>query len=619
MEGHKRGRPKKYATEEERAAHLAEYQKAYKKRKAQHRVFERLGDERAIHYAKQGKHSMKEIGGVGHRLVDELNEIQEREQLWKELSGIQVGLYSDKKKKTKTTLVLGPNGARPPKPTHVQSNPFEKKTTPEELKASEELQKKRNASYVDAYNAYVIDGRKGSLVKDEDGFTIYQPPVSKPKAKGRVAKLVNPPQPKKEEVKESSIDVAKKQLDTAQANIGTKFTIDLASLNIIGRNYIMDHLGPFLESFLESINYADHWVTLFKYSSERTRLRPLDEETKDQLHHQLVEEGLVTPGTIEYEDPFESGGNYFPYLIESLSSISFVNLKHFNIKGEAIGKGLRTLPKAKRHILADILADNDLSEDVVARLNKSLSRLARNKKQEGKFWAYVLTIPTINLERQMIFRQMDHRTTSIIEGDNCLIYACKMAGIDEDRLNHMRNIIKIRAFSLAKIETIANEVSIRFTIINEEGRVVEKGPLDGTPISLLLYKEHYMLNERIAISPCYIKHRYDIDRSKQTRYWTPQERLLTRGSSGGTFTKGTKPSYKLLKVLKTIFEVGGFKEIRYGDYMTYNSTLYASKLKEVVNLEYDAKYCCRLKGPYDPYRRTTQIDDVFDGEAEAPL
>jgi len=79
MEGHKRGRPKKYATEEERAAHLAEYQKAYNKKRARHRVFERLGDERAIHYAQQGKQSMKEIGGVGHRLVDELNEIQERE------------------------------------------------------------------------------------------------------------------------------------------------------------------------------------------------------------------------------------------------------------------------------------------------------------------------------------------------------------------------------------------------------------------------------------------------------------------------------------------------------------------------------------------------------------
>ena len=511
MEEPKRGRPKVYKTEKERAAHRAEYQKAYRKRKA----------------LEQSEEASRQA------------EKSETDRLWDELNGIQVGLYSDTPKKSS---------------------------------------KRRHQS---------------SIIKESS---------------------------KRSSQSESTVDAAKKQLEIAQANIGSKFTIDLTSLDIDGRNYMMEHLGPFLESFLQSINYSDQWVTLFKYSSERTRLRPLDEETKEQLHHQLVEEGLVTPGTVEYEDPFESGGHYFPYLIESLSSISFVNLKRFNIKGEAIGKGLRTLPKAKRHILADILSSNDLNDDVIARLNRSLSRVARNKKQEGRFWAYVLTIPGLNLERQMIFNRMDRRAASVIEGDNCLIYACKMAGIDENRLNHMRNVIKIRAFSLAKLEKIAEETSIRFTVINGDSKVSHSGPLNGTPISLLLFNDHYMLNERIAVSPYYIKHRYDIEHSKQTKYWSLNEKQLTRGTSGSSYVKGTKTSYKLLKVLKTIFEVGGFKEIRYGDYMTYNSTLYASKLKEVVNLEYEARYCCKLKGPYGQWgARSETMNDDFDGIETMPL
>ena len=205
-------------------------------------------------------------------------------------------------------------------------------------------------------------------------------------------------------------------------------------------------------------------------------------------------------------------------------------------------------------------------------------------------------IPHINLERQMIFNTINAKTTEAIEGDNCLIYACKMAGVPETKLNHMRNVIKIRSFSLAKLGVIADECEIRFSVIDGDSKTFCVGPINGTPINLLLYEGHYMLNERIPISPFFIKHHNEIIRSHQTRWWTMEEKLRTKGKrANGDFVKPEKKDFKLITVLKAIFSVGGFKEIRYGDYMTYASSLYASKLKAMVDLEYDPRYCCKLK------------------------
>jgi len=405
------------------------------------------------------------------------------------------------------------------------------------------------------------------------------------------------------------------QINEAYKGLRGGFAILFNRLDPIGIEHMKRNLGAILEKFIKGIDYSDKWVAIYQYGNEMSRIRPIDEITSAQLYNQLFEEGFLQPGTVEYSDPFESGGQFIPYFIETLNSIRFVNLRYHNLDGSELSPVLKKLTSFNMKLLKESNADAVLEPNQLTMITESLKRNSKNKRREGRFWPWKLTIPHINLERYMIFNSIDQKTAHIIEGDNCLIYACKMAGVDEAKLNHMRNVIKIRSFSLAKLKIIAEECQLSFTVVDGSNyKAFHIG--SGSPINLLLYEGHYMLNERVPISPYFIEHCSEIMRSHQTRWWTMNEKLLTRCQKpSGEYVKpqtaATRPlhsegpsehqspsgtDHKLITVLKAIFKVGGFKEIRYGDFMTYSSTLYASKLKGLVNLNYEPRYCCRLKG-----------------------
>jgi len=155
----------------------------------------------------------------------------------------------------------------------------------------------------------------------------------------------------------------------------------------------------------------------------------------------------------------------------------------------------------------------------------------------------------------MIFQSINERSVKAIEWDNCLIYACKMAGVDEVKLNHMRNIIKIRSFNLAKLSIIADECELSFTVVDGSSSKSFKIGSGGTHISLLLYEGHYMINERIPVSPYFIQHASEVMRSHHTRFWTAEEKRAVCGRKpSGEFINGTKRDHKLITVLKNIFK-----------------------------------------------------------------
>ena len=395
-----------------------------------------------------------------------------------------------------------------------------------------------------------------------------------------------------------SVKSAVDQLTYAHRNLSSGFSIRFDQLDPEGIEHMRRNLGKLLNRFIKSIDYSDKWVAIYQYGSETSRIRPIDEITSAQLYNQLFDEGFIDPGTVEYIDPFESGGAFIPYLIDTLNSLKFVNLKYHKLDGSALASVTKKLSPFTKRNLHSALIQNDLKLDEasLAKLEAALSRKSTNNRREGRFWPYKLTIPCCNLERQMIFSTIDRKSVQAIEGDNCLIYACKMAGISESKLNHMRDVIRIRTFSLAKVTEIATECELKFTIHDDKGKIHRIGPENGTPIDLLLFDGHYMINDRIPISPFYVKHASEILRDHKTRWWTLSEKLRCRGRNNvGDFVKPRKDDFKLITVLRAIFSVGGFKEIRYGDYMTFSSTLYASKLKSMINLSYEPRYCCRLK------------------------
>jgi len=410
---------------------------------------------------------------------------------------------------------------------------------------------------------------------------------------------------------------AKTQIQNAYKNLKKGFTI---SFNDKAEEYLKDHFGRLMDKFLKSINYSDQWVAVYQFQGDQFRLKPIDEETKDNLYAQLRDEGFMDNmrETIDYIDPFESGGSFIPYQFDTINSIKFVNLRLNKINGDELGGTIKRSTTKMRSILAHVLA-GELNEDVINRLNKTILRTTKNKKNEGRFWPYTLTIPNINLERQMIFNCINERTAKLIDRDNCLIYACKMAGMDEDLLDYMRGIIMIRSFSVERLHKIASETNIRFIVSYENGRTLtieSKNEDEKKELRLLLYKEHYMINEKVPVSQYFIRHRDEIMKSKQTRFWSIEEKMNTKGrNADGAYVKGTKKDHKLLSILKAIFDVNGFKEIRYGDYMTYSSSLYKSNLFSLSKLNYEPKYCCKLKAPIrsqcdDTLRVLCEADDI---------
>ena len=151
----------------------------------------------------------------------------------------------------------------------------------------------------------------------------------------------------------------------------------------------------------------------------------------------------------------------------------------------------------------------------------------------------------------MIFNKVDKNTAEKMTRDNCFTYACIQSGLlNEDQINHLREIIRVRSFPQSKIQIIANELNIIFKVnicyINEETHnksftytpdaASTRGFLRGTQeeaqsaeeneqntetlkqINLLLIDGHYMLNEYLNMSSFFIEHYEEI--IKMCPSWT---------------------------------------------------------------------------------------------------
>ena len=168
----------------------------------------------------------------------------------------------------------------------------------------------------------------------------------------------------------------------------------------------------------------------------------------------------------------------------------------------------------------------------------------------------------------------------------------------------MLDTIKAKHFSLSKLKDIADLTGVTFLVEEKDGRKHKQGDGQGVIIPLLLYEKHYMLNERIKVSPYYIKHFEEINTDKNASKWPLERRQLidhVRTKNGKQYYATSLPDYPLKLVLRTIFECNGFEPIKMGDYLTYATTLYRYKLDPIDDLEYNPKFCCRLKGPKPKY------------------
>jgi hypothetical protein len=169
----------------------------------------------------------------------------------------------------------------------------------------------------------------------------------------------------------------------------------------------------------------------------------------------------------------------------------------------------------------------------------------------------------------MIFNQIDERTAKISCEDNCIIWACKMGGVDQETIDHMKYVIKTRYLPQSSLKIIAKECKIEFRVRLENKKLKTYKP-DEEPkfiLNLLLIDGHYMINEEVRIAPYFINH-YDaiMNHAKLSKWTFPEKQLIHYYDVKKDVFEmlvRTDPVKKIVKALKVSDYL---KSIHHGDY-----------------------------------------------------
>ena len=378
-----------------------------------------------------------------------------------------------------------------------------------------------------------------------------------------VASLMNMPLDTKPSINKQTRQtnsIAKQMLGLASSKIRTKNRKPIKSIDFDTtimkteqeRNYFFENLPDVIYKLLNSINFnTSHWTVYYKYDTN-WKTRTLDSITEQYLRDQVkkdLQEHLY--------DFFEYGSDYdfFPVMIQKLTQIRFINIDQTN---PPHGSGRR--------------------------------------KHEGKFWRWLLKgFPEINLDRFMIFDKLDKHAVDMIQRDNCFIYACQMAGLNDDLINDMRYSIHKHSMTRQDLTTIARTHDLKIHI-KEPGRSYYINPSGSILVRLVLMRNHYMIDEKVSVSSYYILHKKEIMTDRVTRYWSRENKMRIIGiDAKGYYLKSPTNQFSLRKVITALFQVDAFKPITMNDYRAYASLVCFENIDPIRSLEYDDRYCCKLK------------------------
>jgi hypothetical protein len=336
-----------------------------------------------------------------------------------------------------------------------------------------------------------------------------------------VVNVIGPSNMKKKYPTGSYYKIANDMLHNAYDSLKNNrrsISFDIAHLpNETEREYFYARLDTFFEEIISTRTVNEKYLLVFEYhdQSNRTHIdrKLLTDDTVMDIRRQIME------GKFGFRTDHSNTDVYFRRSGESRS----------------------------------IIVRQALDRLTIIDLNNNMNNPIR-KLHEGSFWKW-LNMSNINLERYMIFKKLSRRERDMIGNDNCLIYALRQTNkFEESLLDRMREVIKCDAFPITKLRKISIEFDISLTIINydlERPRKEYYWAGNHDPIELLLYKGHYMLNEKVKDIP-------------------------------------------LVNLLKQLFDKDLFKPITIKDI----SRISVPKDINVSDLEYCDKFCCHLKKPY---------------------
>ena len=225
-------------------------------------------------------------------------------------------------------------------------------------------------------------------------------------------------------------------------------------MNDRSKQYFNSHIGVFFNKFIKSIKASEKWVIKYDFK-DSSKTKPLDDQHIASLLGQMKREGYLNEIREEYANIDEAEYDFFTTDINELKQITITKIEDTRTN------------KNKNDIVYQNLINNGASQEVLDNYIATKKTANKNKRlyrtRQGKFWKYTLALP-INLTRYGIYNKITKDTVDEMTKDNCLIYACIQAGVDEDTINHMREIIRVRSFPASKLTKIANECNLSFKV-----------------------------------------------------------------------------------------------------------------------------------------------------------
>ena len=244
------------------------------------------------------------------------------------------------------------------------------------------------------------------------------------------------------------------------------------------------------------------------------------------------------------------------------------------------------------------------------------------RKHKGAFFAFVPTIP-VDLEIYGIYTDIKKSNYK----DNCFIKACIESGVlEKTEIEALRSFIRLREVPRAKMREIADFIKCNFIIrtldeTKEPTHRVEaymnttKGKLGkdyGRTIDMVLWRDHYMINKPVKMTPFYIAH-YEEITEKFADMPIEDRQMISNISGRRTRSKG----YKLVDILIALHENNRLRPIYKCEADIITTQEYDNNsLQDYVDLEYNEELCCK---PVLDDKPSKQYDYVIYADFESDI
>jgi len=230
---------------------------------------------------------------------------------------------------------------------------------------------------------------------------------------------------------------------------------------------------------------------------------------------------------------------------------------------------------------------------ITVQINKEKQRIIPTGKDKGKtktkskrggaYFPY-FNNTDIDLKRYQIFTEKEANDNIEAYNDNCLIFALRNAGLEEEKLKVLKLKCNMREIPQCELKNICNELKIRIRIKQiTKHKDDQKYGTEGPEYKLGLLEKHYFLNEDINVSTYYVKH-YD-----ELKDIENGQTIINKVKISYVYNKDVMTSS--YKIIKTMVENKDtcLKKIDNCEFIL--NTIYNDKVDYIDNLEYLESNC----------------------------